>query len=228
MAQSVINVKRRVRMGKSGSKAIRNEGNIPAVLYGKGSESISIVVNPTELREALSTDAGENTLLEMHIKDGDKEIKKLSLLREVQMDYITNKSIHLDFMELDMNKSFSVKVPVKIIGKSIGVHEEKGLLEEVLREIEIECLPSDIPNVFEIDVTELHINDSIHVKDIEVSDNITVLDDPSSTVVTILTPRVEKVVVEEGEEEIEEGEEGIEAEAAEATEEKKEESAESE
>ncbi len=225
MAQSVINVKRRVRMGKSGSKAIRNEGNIPAVIYGKGSESISIVVNPTELKEALSTDAGENTLLEMHIKDGDKEIKKLSLLREVQMDYITNKSIHLDFMELDMNKTFSLKVPVKIIGKPIGVHEEKGLLEEILREIEIECLPSDIPNVFEVEVSELHINDSIHVRDIEVSDKINVLDDPSSTVVTILTPRVEKVVVEEGEEEIEEV---TEEEAAETTEEKKEESAESE
>jgi large subunit ribosomal protein L25 len=225
MAQSVINVKRRVRMGKSGSKAIRNEGNIPAVIYGKGSEPISIVVNPTELKEALSTDAGENTLLEMHIKDGDKEIKKLSLLREVQMDYITNKSIHLDFMELDMNKTFSLKVPVKIIGRPIGVHEEKGLLEEILREIEIECLPSDIPNVFEVEVSELHINDSIHVRDIEVSDKINVLDDPSSTVVTILTPRVEKVVVEEGEEEIEEV---TEEEAAEATEEKKEESAESE
>lgn len=224
MAQSVINVKRRVRMGKSGSKAIRNEGNIPAVIYGKGSESISIVVNPTELKEALSTDAGENTLLEMHIKDGDKEIKKLSLLREVQMDYITNKSIHLDFMELDMNKSFSLKVPVKIVGRPIGVHEEKGLLEEILREIEIECLPSDIPNVFEVEVSELHINDSIHVRDIEVSDKINVLDDPSSTVVTILTPRVEKVVVEEGEEEIEE----VTEEAAETTEEKKEESAESE
>lgn len=225
MAQSVINVKRRVRMGKSGSKAIRNEGNIPAVIYGKGSESISIVVNPTELKEALSTDAGENTLLEMHIKDGDKEIKKLSLLREVQMDYLTNKSIHLDFMELDMNKSFSLKVPVKIVGRPIGVHEEKGLLEEILREIEIECLPSDIPNVFEVEVSELHINDSIHVRDIEVSDKINVLDDPSSTVVTILTPRVEKVVVEEGEEEIEEV---TEEEAAETTEEKKEESAESE
>jgi len=225
MAQSVINVKRRVRMGKSGSKAIRNEGNIPAVIYGKGSESISIVVNPTELKEALSTDAGENTLLEMHIKDGNKEIKKLSLLREVQMDYLTNKSIHLDFMELDMNKSFSLKVPVKIVGRPIGVHEEKGLLEEILREIEIECLPSDIPNVFEVEVSELHINDSIHVRDIEVSDKINVLDDPSSTVVTILTPRVEKVVVEEGEEEIEEV---TEEEAAETTEEKKEESAESE
>ena len=224
MAQSVINVKRRVRMGKSGSKAIRNEGNIPAVLYGKGSESISIVVNPTELREALSTAAGENTLLEMHIKDGEKDIKKLSVLREVQMDYITNKSLHLDFLELDMNKTFSVKVPVKILGTAIGVHEEKGLLEEILREIEVECLPVDIPNEFEIDVTELHLNESVHVKDIEVSDKITILDDPSSTIVTILTPRVEKVVVEEGEEELEEGTEA----AAEATDEKKEESAESE
>jgi large subunit ribosomal protein L25 len=222
MAQSVLNVRKRVRMGKSGSKAIRNEGNIPAVLYGKGSEPISIVVNPTELKEALSTDAGENTLLEMRIKDGDSEITKLSLLREVQMDYITSKSIHLDFLELDMNKTFSVKVPVKIIGRSIGVHEEKGLLEEIMREIEIECLPADIPNVFEVDVTELHINESIHVKDIEVSDKVTILDDPSSTVVTILTPRVEKVAVAEEEVEVEEEEEAAE------TEEKKEESAESE
>jgi large subunit ribosomal protein L25 len=222
MAQSVLNVRKRVRMGKSGSKAIRNEGNIPAVLYGKGSEPISIVVNPTELKEALSTDAGENTLLEMRIKDGDSEITKLSLLREVQMDYITSKSIHLDFLELDMNKTFSVKVPVKIIGRSIGVHEEKGLLEEIMREIEIECLPADIPNVFEVDVTELHINESIHVKDIEVSDKVTILDDPSSTVVTILTPRVEKVAVAEEEVEVEEEE------AAAETEEKKEESAESE
>ena len=124
-----------------------------------------------------------------------------------------------------MNKSFSLKVPVKIVGRPIGVHEEKGLLEEILREIEIECLPSDIPNVFEVEVSELHINDSIHVRDIEVSDKINVLDDPSSTVVTILTPRVEKVVVEEGEEEFEEV---TEEEAAETTEEKKEESAESE
>ncbi|NIT14281.1 MAG: hypothetical protein GTN99_08605, partial [Candidatus Dadabacteria bacterium] len=82
MAQSVLNVKRRVRMGKSGSKAIRNEGNIPAVVYGRDSEPESIVVNPSELKEALSTEAGENTLLEMHITDweGGNEATKLSLL----------------------------------------------------------------------------------------------------------------------------------------------------
>ncbi|NIX16393.1 MAG: 50S ribosomal protein L25 [Candidatus Dadabacteria bacterium] len=227
MAQSILNVKRRVRMGKSGSKAIRKEGNIPAVLYGKGSEPESIVVNPAELKEALSTDAGENTLLEMHISDweGGNETTKLSLLRDVQMDYLKNKSIHLDFLELDMNKTFSVKVPVRIKGIPIGVREEKGLLEEILREIEIECLPADIPNFFEIDITDLHLNESIHVKDIDVTDKITVLEDPSSTVVTILTPRVEKVVVEEGEEELEEG---AEEETAAETEESKEEAAGSE
>lgn len=225
MAQSVLNVKRRVRMGKSGSKAIRNEGNIPAVVYGRDSEPESIVVNPSELKEALSTKAGENTLLEMHITDweGGNEATKLSLLREVQTDYITNKTIHLDFLELDMNQKFSVKVPVKISGRSIGVHEEKGMLEEIMREVEIECLPSDIPNFFEIDVTDLHINESVHVKDLEVEDNITVLDNPGSTIVTILAPRVEKAEIAE-----EEAEALAEEAEAETAEEGSEETAESE
>jgi large subunit ribosomal protein L25 len=157
----------------------------------------------------------------MHIKDGKKQITKLSVLREVQMDYITDKSIHLDFLELDMNKTFSVKVPVKILGTSIGVREEKGMLEEILREVEVECLPADIPNEFEIDVTNLHITESIHVKDLEVSDKVTILDDPGSTIVTVLAPRVEKTVTAEEEAE---GEEAAETEG----EEKKEESAGSE
>ncbi|HSG32796.1 MAG TPA: 50S ribosomal protein L25 [Thermodesulfobacteriota bacterium] len=218
MAQSVLNVKRRVRMGKSGSKAIRKEGNIPAVLYGKGSEPESIVVNPAELKEALSTDAGENTLLEMHISDweGGNETTKLSLLRDVQMDYLKNKSIHLDFLELDMKQTFSVKIPVKIKGIPIGVREEKGMLEEIVREVEIECLPSDIPNEFVIDVTDLHITESIHVKDLEVSDKVTILDDPGSTIVTVLAPRVEKTLTAEEEGE---GEEATETEREEKNEE---------
>ena len=218
MAQSVLNVKRRVRMGKSGSKAIRKEGKIPAVLYGKGSEPESIVVNPAELKEALSTDAGENTLLEMHISDweGGNETTKLSLLRDVQMDYLKNKSIHLDFLELDMKQTFSVKIPVKIKGIPIGVREEKGMLEEIVREVEIECLPSDIPNEFVIDVTDLHITESIHVKDLEVSDKVTILDDPGSTIVTVLAPRVEKTLTAEEEGE---GEEATETEREEKNEE---------
>lgn len=207
MAQSVLNVRKRVRMGKSGSREIRREGNVPAILYGNGKTPIPLLVNPKDLKLALSTDAGENTILDMHIQDGDKEITRLSVLREAQVDHISSKSIHFDFLELDMKTKITLKVHVRIVGRAIGVHEEKGILEEILREISIECLPGDIPNLFEIDVTELHIGDSIHVKDIETFENIEILDDPDSAVVTILAPRVEKVVTaeEEVEEEVEEG-----------------------
>lgn len=210
MAQSILNVKKRVRLGKGGSREIRREGNVPAILYGKGSVPIPLLVNPKELNQALSTEAGENTLIEMHISDGDNEITKLSLLRDVQMDHISSKSIHFDFLELDMNTRLSVQVPIRIVGKSIGVHEQKGILDEVMREIAVECLPSNIPNVFELDVTNLELGDSIHVKDLKVSDNIEILEDPESTIITIVAPKVEVEVVEEPE-----VEEGVVEEAAE-------------
>jgi len=153
MAQSTLNVLKRKRMGKSGAREIRKEGNIPAVLYGKGTETLSLVINPTELKEALSTDAGENTLLEIHVKDEEAEIQKLSLLREVQYDYLTDKPIHLDFQALDMKEKITVAVPVQIEGSAKGV-KEGGILEEILREISVECLPTNIPNSFSVDVTE--------------------------------------------------------------------------
>ena len=204
MAQSILNVKKRVRLGKGGSRAIRREGNVPAILYGKGSVPIPLLVNPKDLKQALSTEAGENTLIEMHISDGDNEITKLSLLRDVQMDHISSKSIHFDFLELDMNTRISVQVPIRIVGRSIGVHEQKGILDEVLREIAVECLPSNIPNVFELDVTNLELGDSIHVKDLSVSDDIEILEDLESTIITIVAPKAEVEAVEEveGEEEV--------------------------
>ena len=212
MAQSTLNVLKRKRMGKSGAREIRKEGNIPAVLYGKGTETISLVIDPSELKKALSTEAGENTLLEIHVKDGEADIQKLSLLREIQYDYLTSKPIHFDFQALDMNKKITVSVPVNIEGRAIGV-KEGGILEEILREINIECLPTDIPNSFSVDVAELEIGHSIHVNVLEAEEGITILHDDEETIVTILAPKVEEVVVEE--EEIE-GEEGVEEGAEEA------------
>jgi len=206
MAQSVLNVKKRVRLGKGGSREIRREGNVPAILYGKGSVPIPLLVNPKDLKQALSTEAGENTLIEMHISDGDTEITKLSLLRDVQLDHISSRSIHFDFLELDMNARISVQVPIKIVGRSIGVHEQKGILDEVLREIAVECLPSNIPNVFELDVTNLELGDSIHVRDLNISEGIEVLEDLESTIITIVVPKVEVEAVEEAEAEEVEGE----------------------
>lgn len=214
MAQSTLNVMRRKRMGKSGARAIRNEGNVPAILYGKGEEPLALVINPGELKEALSTEAGENTLLEIVVEnDGEDKIKKLSLLREIQYDFLTSKPIHFDFQTLDVKKKITVSVPVVISGRAKGV-KEGGILEEILREISVECLPKDIPNSFEIDVTELEVGQSIHVNTLEIGEGVTLLTDSEDTIVAVQAPKVEKVSATEEEVEGEEGAEGEEGEAA--------------
>jgi len=212
MAQSTLTVTKRKRMGKSGAREIRKEGNVPAVLYGKGTEPLSLVINPSELKTALSTEAGENTLLDIRVKDGEAETPKLSLLREIQYDYLTSKPIHFDFQALDMKKNITVNVPVQIEGRPIGV-KEGGILEEVLREITVECLPTNIPNSFILDVTEMDIGDSIHISTLEIEEGVTILHEPEDTIVTVLAPKIEAVETEEEleGEEGEEGEEGTEA-----------------
>lgn len=221
MAQSNLEVKVRKRMGKSGAREIRKEGNIPGILYGKGTDPIPVVVNPSALKEALSTEAGENTLLEMSIKDGSEETKRLSLLREIQYDFITSKPIHFDFQALDTTKTITVDVPVHITGRAKGV-KEGGILEEVMREIPVECLPKNIPNSFEIDVTELDIGDSIHVSTLKVSDDINILSEDEETIVTVLAPKMEiEIEAEEAAEEEEAAAEAAEGEEAEGEAEEK-------
>ncbi|MEW6145595.1 MAG: 50S ribosomal protein L25 [Thermodesulfobacteriota bacterium] len=190
MAQNTLEVSIRTRPGKSGAKEVRKQGNIPAVLYGKGTEPVLLSVNPGVLKQALSTEAGENTLLEITYKDDSKEVKKLSLLRDIQYDFLTSKPIHFDFQALDINKKITVNVPVKIVGKAKGI-KEGGILEEILREIPVECLPKDIPNSFEIDVTDLDIGHSIHVSALKVSEDFQILKDDEETIVTILAPKME-------------------------------------
>jgi large subunit ribosomal protein L25 len=195
MAQSTLFVTKRKGVGKSAAKKIRKGGNIPAILYGRETEPIPLIVNPIDLKKALSTEAGENTLLELHIKDDGQEITKLALLRDVQFNYLTSEPIHFDFQEVLMKEKITVKVPVRITGKAPGV-KEGGILEEILREIEIECLPVDIPNFIEVDVSGLGIGDSIHISDLAISEGITILHDLDETIVTILSPTVEEAVAE--------------------------------
>ncbi len=212
MAQNTLIVKQRYRVGKGGARQVRREGNVPSILYGRETEPIPIVVNPNDLKEALSTEAGENTLLEIKIQGDGDEVSKLALLRDIQFDFLTSKPIHLDFQEVLMKEKLHVRIPVKFIGIATGVKNSHGILEEILREIEIECLPKDIPNFFEVDVSELDLGDSIHISDLKISEELTVLHEPEDTVVTVLAPRVEEeAVVEEvaveGEEAVEEAEE---------------------
>ncbi|MGH7909796.1 MAG: 50S ribosomal protein L25/general stress protein Ctc [Thermodesulfobacteriota bacterium] len=194
MAQSTLFVMKRNRVGKGVAKKIRKEGAIPAIFYGRKTDPIPLTVNPLDLKKALSTEAGENTLLELHIKGDGDEITKIALLRDVQYDFLKSRPIHFDFQEVQMKELITVKVPIRIIGKAQGV-QEGGILEEILREIEVECLPTAIPNVIDVDVSQLGIGDSIHISDLSLSEGVTVLHAPEETIVTILSPVMEEVKV---------------------------------
>ena len=120
MAQSSLRVKPRKRIGKSGAREVRKEGNIPAILYGQGEDSVPLVVQPDELKQALSNNAGMNTVLELEIDGSEPSAKKFSMLGEVQKDPLKNKVIHIDFLAIDMEKNVKVKVPVNTQGRSEG------------------------------------------------------------------------------------------------------------
>ncbi len=216
MAQSVLNAKVRKRTGKSEVKEVRREGNVPAILYGKEIESVALSINPKELKEALKTESGINTLLELNFTDEGNEYKRVSLLREVQMDPISSDPIHLDFQILEMDQKIVVEIPIELEGRPAGV-KEGGVLMENLREIEISCLPNNIPGSIKLDVTEMNIGDSIFIKDLNLGEGIEALKEEDEVVVSVVQPRsMDLGDTTDQEEAAAEGEEGEEkAEAAE-------------
>ncbi len=215
MAKSTLKAKKRSTLGKRSTKALRREGNIPAVIYSKGNEAVPLELNPKDIKAAFATDAGRNTLIDMEIEGEDNKEHKLSILRDMQMDYLTNTALHLDFIELDMKEKIEVKVPIVFTGRAQGV-KEGGILEELIREISVECVPADIPDTIEHDVTELGLEDGVQIKDLVLPDGVESIGNPDDTVAMVHVPRamiVEEPTVAEGEEG-EEGEEAVEGEAS--------------
>jgi large subunit ribosomal protein L25 len=170
-------------------------------------------VNTKELEQILSKGSFGQFILNLVIQNG-KKMTKAAMIKELQTHPVSGNLIHVDFYEVDMNRKIKVMIPVVTTGKSVGV-EEGGLLNIVRRELEVFCLPGDIPESVEIDITELTIGDSIHIEDVPLGDDIEVASDVNFTVVTVLSPKVEEEPEEELEEELEEGEEAAEGEAAE-------------
>lgn len=207
MAQSSLRVKPRKRIGKSGARQIRNEGNIPAVLYGMGMDPLSLVVEPDALKLALSGNAGINTVLELEIDDPENPDKKLSMLKEVQRDPLRNRAIHIDFLAIDGNSPVVVHVPVNTNGRSEG-ERKGGKLEKLMRSVKLECLPSDIPDSIEIDVQDLDIGDSVDIADLDLAEGVKPLRGGEEKVVHVLAQKSRETEEEEAlEEQTEEAEE---------------------
>jgi large subunit ribosomal protein L25 len=195
---NVLNAEKRNETGKGIARALRRGDEIPAVIYGHGRAPEALKVSRAELEKVLAV-AGASTVVELKL--GGKKIK--TLIREVQRHPTRLDVLHVDFLEIHAGEKLTVRAPIKLVGSPEGVRSQGGVLDQVLRDVEIRVLPSRLPEFIELDVTSLTVGHSLHVSDIKVPD-AEILDDPDSTVCTVVPPRVEiepVVVIEEEEEE---------------------------
>ncbi|MCK5440008.1 MAG: 50S ribosomal protein L25/general stress protein Ctc [Gemmatimonadetes bacterium] len=189
---------RRQGVGKGAARAERRSGRVPGVLYGHGEESVSVSVDALELNRLIQSISVENAIVDLEVK-GEKDPFKV-LIREVQRHPYRDDLLHIDFFHIAMGEEIHVEVPVILVGVPIGVKDKGGVIDHQLREIEINCLPANIPEKIEIDISELDIGNSIHVGDLKLPD-LEIQTDSDRSVVAVLAPTV---IVEPEEEEVEE------------------------
>jgi large subunit ribosomal protein L25 len=205
-----LNVTKRAEKGDGPARQLRRQGMVPAVIYGPGKTPEMLSVNFRELEKILKNSRTIQVLLNLNVEGGEV---RPAMLKDLQTDPVTREFLHVDFYEIDLNRKIRMHVPVVPKGKANGV-EMGGLLQVIRRELEVLCLPGEIPDAIEVDVTPLEIGGSVHVKDIDLGDGIEIPAEVNFTVITCLGKKAEPV---EGEEEgvEEEGEEAAGAEAAE-------------
>lgn len=190
MTRPQLEVTKRENLGRGASYKTRKEGLIPAVLYSsKIKTPFHLKLNPLALLKTLKTSGGLNTLLELV---GENEIQgKVVLVKELQRNPVNQSLIHADLYEVDLAKKVIVKIPVELIGKPLGV-EEGGILQQTRREIEVECLVTDIPKQVELNVSNLKIGDSLHVEDIALPTNVKAIFDENYTIASVVPPMKEE------------------------------------
>lgn len=210
MEKVILKAMIREEFGKQGSKRLRAQGDVPAVVYKKGKEALPVKVNDRELFHTLHTSAGENVIITLKIGSETKEASpskdRTVIIKEIQYEPIKGDVLHLDFNEISLTEKITVNVQIELKGESEGVKAEGGILDNPTKELQVECLPTAIPEKIEVQVGGLRIGDSIKVKDLIVPDDVKVLTDPEVTVLSVMPPQVEKPAEEAVEEEITEPE----------------------
>lgn len=187
MATTALNATVRKETGKGVARKLRRDGFVPAVMYGVG-EPTSLAISARELNRVMVREGGDHGLIELNI-DGDK---KGVILRNHQVDALTGVMTHCDFYEVQKGHKVTVSVSITLTGGDpVGVREEQGIVQHMMHEIELDCLPSDIPETLELDVSALHVGDSLHVSDLNVPEGAHLHAAEDATVISVLAPRVE-------------------------------------
>lgn len=193
MARTVtINARTRDQTGKGAARTSRRDGRVPGVLYGHGEESVALSVDANELQRLVHSISVENTIVDLEMEGEPYKV----LIRELQRHPFRDEYLHIDFFHVAMDEKIHVEIPIVLTGVPTGVKNKGGVIDHQLREIEVFCLPGNIPEKVEIDVTELDIGDSIHVRDVALPD-VEILTDLDRSVVAVLAPTVIEVEEEE-------------------------------
>jgi large subunit ribosomal protein L25 len=194
--QAKLTAQKRILVGRNAIKKIKASGMVPGVIYGSGQEPVNLQISGRELLNLLSRASGENILVELEIVDGSEKQNALAMIQEIQHHPLQREIVHVDFHAVSANETVSAEVPIETAGEAIGVKVSGGLLEHILRYLEVECLPRDLPQVIEVDVTNLDIGQSIHVRELNLPAGVEAMTDGEQTVVAVVEPRVEEEVVE--------------------------------
>ena len=198
-----LNSEIRVQTGKGAARRLRSAGKLPAILYGAETEPMMLAMEYSELEKTLKGRAAENIIFDLTINGGKKSQSKKVMIKELQRDPVKRDYLHVDLFEISMAKELEVEIPLDLLNTPIGV-DEGGILQHIRREVKAACLPEDLVDKIEVDVSGLDIGQSLHVRDISFPPGLKPLDDEDLTVVTVVAPTV-TVEVEE-EEEVEEAE----------------------
>ncbi len=190
---ATLDAKKRDGRGKNEARRLRAGGRIPAVVYGarkdgQAPEGVPVAVDPKEVLRILHSESGANTLINLKVEGGESRV----MVRDYQLDPITHQLLHADFYQLAMDKAITVPVPVVIKGEPMGVKQQGGLLDFVTREIQVQCLPTDIPEHIDIDVSELMLHQSIRVKDIPTNPKWKAVTDGETMLVHVVMPKAEE------------------------------------
>ena len=205
MEKLVLTAQHREETGKGSGRRLRAQGMLPAVVYGENKKPEHVTINRHDLQQLMHHGTGEGTIISLKIKGSKAAKEQKVLIRDIQKDPVTMYPIHADFYRISLTKKLKVEVPVRALGTPEGV-KAGGILEYLTRTVEVKCLPTAIPRNFEVDVSELAINHSVHVSDLKVAEGVEILNDPETALFTVQPPRVEEeVVVAPAAEELAEG-----------------------
>ena len=192
---ATLDAKKRDGRGKNEARRLRVAGRIPAVVYGarkngQAPEGVPVAVDPKEVLRILHSESGANTLINLKLDGGESRV----MVRDFQLDPVTHQLLHADFYQLTMDRAIVVAVPIVVKGEPAGVKQQGGLLDFVTRDIQVQCLPIDIPERIEVDVTELMLHQSIRVKDLATNPKWKTVTDGETMIVHVVMPKAEEVV----------------------------------